>query len=60
MDGLMGLSCVGLILSPARPLIHFRYACSGASGYGRFGIENFTDKRTMILHPKGRKYPLVA
>ncbi|KAJ8517131.1 hypothetical protein ONZ45_g5663 [Pleurotus djamor] len=30
----------------------------GASGYGRFGIDDFTDKRLIITHPSGeRKYP---
>ncbi|KAF8189363.1 Aldehyde/histidinol dehydrogenase [Pholiota molesta] len=29
----------------------------GASGYGRFHIENFTDRRSIIIHPSGRKYP---
>ncbi|KAF9476799.1 aldehyde dehydrogenase [Pholiota conissans] len=29
----------------------------GASGYGRFHIENFTDRRSIIVHPPGRKYP---
>ncbi|KAF9442523.1 ALDH-like protein [Macrolepiota fuliginosa MF-IS2] len=32
---------------------------SGSSGYGRFDIEHFTDKRTTIIHPKGRQYPLL-
>ncbi|KAF8156920.1 Aldehyde/histidinol dehydrogenase [Crassisporium funariophilum] len=32
----------------------------GASGYGRFHIENFTDKRVIVIHPLGRKYPLIA
>ncbi|KAF5354133.1 hypothetical protein D9756_007101 [Leucocoprinus leucothites] len=30
---------------------------SGLSGYGRFDVEHFTDKRTTIFHPKGRQYP---
>ncbi|KAL0958043.1 hypothetical protein HGRIS_000219 [Hohenbuehelia grisea] len=29
----------------------------GASGYGRFDVENFTDKRLIISHPPGRSYP---
>jgi len=29
----------------------------GASGYGRFHIENFTDRRSTVIHPPGRKYP---
>ncbi|KAF8962311.1 Aldehyde/histidinol dehydrogenase [Flammula alnicola] len=29
----------------------------GSSGYGRFHIENFTDKRVIVTHPLGRKYP---
>ncbi|KDR72513.1 hypothetical protein GALMADRAFT_252630 [Galerina marginata CBS 339.88] len=32
----------------------------GASGYGRFHIEDFTDKRVIICHPVGRKLPLVG
>ncbi|KAF8804740.1 aldehyde dehydrogenase [Phlegmacium glaucopus] len=30
----------------------------GASGYGRFHLENFTDKRLIVTHPAGRQYPL--
>lgn len=31
----------------------------GATGYGRFDIEHFTDKRMIVVCPKeGRKYPL--
>ncbi|KAI0265688.1 aldehyde dehydrogenase [Gloeopeniophorella convolvens] len=30
----------------------------GSSGYGRFDVENFTDKRMVTLHPKNGKYPL--
>jgi hypothetical protein len=33
---------------------------SGATGYGRFDIANFTDKRTIIIHPPHREYPLVG
>ncbi|KJA18786.1 hypothetical protein HYPSUDRAFT_144516 [Hypholoma sublateritium FD-334 SS-4] len=29
----------------------------GASGYGRFHVENFTDRRSTVIHPPGRKYP---
>jgi len=32
----------------------------GASGYGRFHIEDFTDKRIIVTHPPGRQYPLVG
>ncbi|EDR01973.1 uncharacterized protein LACBIDRAFT_175070 [Laccaria bicolor S238N-H82] len=31
----------------------------GSSGYGRFHFEDFTDKRVIVMHPPGRKYPLV-
>ncbi|KAF9564492.1 ALDH-like protein [Agrocybe pediades] len=31
----------------------------GASGYARFDIEAFTQKRVTIIHPRGRKLPLV-
>ncbi|CAA7268425.1 unnamed protein product [Cyclocybe aegerita] len=30
----------------------------GASGYGRFHIESYTDKRVIVTHPLGRQYPL--
>ncbi|KAF9459102.1 aldehyde dehydrogenase [Collybia nuda] len=30
----------------------------GASGYGRFDIENFTDHRVVVTHPMGRQYPI--
>lgn len=33
---------------------------SGSSGYGRFDIEAFTDKRLTIVHPPGRQFPLVS
>ncbi|KAF8699475.1 hypothetical protein AX14_000920 [Amanita brunnescens Koide BX004] len=32
----------------------------GSSGYGRFDIEAFTDKRLTIVHPPGRQFPLVS
>ncbi|KAH9477607.1 Vanillin dehydrogenase [Psilocybe cubensis] len=32
----------------------------GASGYGRFSIENFTHKRIVVTHPAGRKLPIVS
>ncbi|TFK75486.1 aldehyde dehydrogenase [Pluteus cervinus] len=32
----------------------------GSSGYGRFDIEHFTDKRVIVTHPLGRTYPLVS
>jgi acyl-CoA reductase-like NAD-dependent aldehyde dehydrogenase len=32
----------------------------GASGYGRFHVENFTDKRVIVTHPLGRNYPLFS
>ncbi|KAF8656531.1 hypothetical protein AX16_002495 [Volvariella volvacea WC 439] len=32
----------------------------GASGYGRFDIESFTDKRVVVTHPLGRQYPLFS
>lgn len=32
----------------------------GETGYGRFDIDNFTDKRLIVVCPKeGRKYPAV-
>ncbi|KAH8093260.1 aldehyde dehydrogenase [Cristinia sonorae] len=33
----------------------------GASGYGHFDIDNFTDVRMIVIHPAGpRQYPLVG
>ncbi|KDQ56594.1 hypothetical protein JAAARDRAFT_689366 [Jaapia argillacea MUCL 33604] len=32
----------------------------GASGYGRFDVDNFTDKRMIVIHPPNRSYPLVG
>ncbi|KZV91705.1 aldehyde dehydrogenase [Exidia glandulosa HHB12029] len=32
----------------------------GATGYGRFDIENFTDKRLIVVCPKDGKYPLTG
>ncbi|KAI0026983.1 aldehyde dehydrogenase [Vararia minispora EC-137] len=29
----------------------------GGSGYGRFDVEHFTDKRVLTLHPPSREYP---
>lgn len=31
----------------------------GASGYGRFDVENFTDKRLVVIHPRNRTYPML-
>jgi acyl-CoA reductase-like NAD-dependent aldehyde dehydrogenase len=31
----------------------------GSSGYGHFGIDDFTDKRVIATHPLGREYPLL-
>lgn len=28
-----------------------RLSCSGSTGYGRFTVEEWTDMRTMVLHP---------
>ena len=34
---------------------------SGSSGYGRFNVEDFTDHRVVVVHPKGPKpYPLLG
>jgi len=33
---------------------------SGSSGYGRFDIDSFTDKRVITLHPPKNSYPLVG
>jgi hypothetical protein len=33
---------------------------SGSSGYGRFDIDNFTDKRVITLHPPKASYPLIG
>jgi acyl-CoA reductase-like NAD-dependent aldehyde dehydrogenase len=32
----------------------------GSSGYGRFNVDNFTDKRVIILHPPKSSYPLLG
>ncbi|KAJ7148632.1 Aldehyde/histidinol dehydrogenase [Mycena crocata] len=31
----------------------------GSSGYGHFGIDDFTDKRVIATHPLGREYPFL-
>jgi len=31
----------------------------GSSGYGRFNVENFTEKRVITLHPPKSNYPLL-
>ncbi|KAJ7056218.1 Aldehyde/histidinol dehydrogenase [Mycena amicta] len=31
----------------------------GSSGYGHFGIEDFTDKRVVAIHPLGREFPFL-
>ncbi|KAJ7154676.1 Aldehyde/histidinol dehydrogenase [Mycena filopes] len=31
----------------------------GASGYGHFGIDDFTDKRVVATHPLGRQFPFL-
>ncbi|KAJ7636930.1 Aldehyde/histidinol dehydrogenase [Roridomyces roridus] len=32
---------------------------SGSSGYGHFGIDDFTDKRIVATHPLGRQFPFL-
>ncbi|KAF7318349.1 Aldedh domain-containing protein [Mycena chlorophos] len=32
---------------------------SGSSGYGHFGIDDFTDKRVVAVHPLGKEYPFL-
>jgi len=32
----------------------------GSSGYGRFNVENFTEKRVITLHPPKGNYPLLG
>ncbi|KAI9454067.1 aldehyde dehydrogenase [Lactarius psammicola] len=32
----------------------------GSSGYGRFNVENFTDRRVITLHPPKSSYPLMG
>lgn len=32
----------------------------GSSGYGRFNVENFTEKRVITLHPPKGSYPLLG
>ena len=35
--------------------------CRGATGYGHFDIENFTDMRMIVVHAAGRTpYPVVG
>ena len=31
----------------------------GSSGYGRFNVENFTDRRVITLHAPKSSYPLL-
>jgi len=54
-----GLTCIN------GPTIHSEprdglLGLGGASGYGRFHIENFTDKRVIVTYPAGLQYPLVG
>ncbi|KAF5380183.1 hypothetical protein D9615_006180 [Tricholomella constricta] len=42
----------------SEPLAGLR-GLGGASGYGRFDVDSFTDVRVVVTHPAGRKYPLV-
>lgn len=37
----------------------FYISCRGNSGYGRFDVENFTQRRIFIVHPEEVKFPLV-
>ncbi|KAG5651810.1 hypothetical protein H0H81_007333 [Sphagnurus paluster] len=43
----------------SEPLVGAR-GLSGASGYGRFDVDSFTDVRVVVTHPPGRIYPLVG
>ncbi|KAI0292402.1 aldehyde dehydrogenase [Russula brevipes] len=47
------------------PTIHVEGAIGlsglgGSSGYGRFNVDNFTDKRVITLHPPKASYPLMG
>ncbi|THH32023.1 hypothetical protein EUX98_g2168 [Antrodiella citrinella] len=47
------------------PSIHNEYlkdlgGLGGATGYGHFDIDNFTDNRIIVVHAPGAKYPLVG
>lgn len=33
---------------------------SGTSGYGKFNVESFTDRRSLILHAEHRSYPFMG
>jgi hypothetical protein len=33
---------------------------SGLSGYGRFDVDSFTNKRVITLHPAKSSYPLIG
>ena len=54
----MTFSALGMSLESSAPHLA-NFIASGSSGYGRFHFENFTDKRVIVMHPLGRKYPLV-
>ncbi|KAJ7042781.1 Aldehyde/histidinol dehydrogenase [Mycena alexandri] len=46
------------------PTVHAEHIVSiaglgGSSGYGHFGIDDFTDKRVVATHPLGRQFPFL-
>jgi hypothetical protein len=34
--------------------------CRGSTGYGRFDLENFTQRRAVVITPPGLELPLVS
>ncbi|KAF5351245.1 hypothetical protein D9756_008444 [Leucocoprinus leucothites] len=52
--GTVNINGITIHLEPTDGLL----GLTGSSGYGRFDVDSFTDKRTTIVHPKGRKYPI--
>ncbi|RDB25346.1 Salicylaldehyde dehydrogenase [Hypsizygus marmoreus] len=36
------------------------FGLGGSSGYGRFDVEHFTDKRSIVFHPPQRQYSLLG
>lgn len=33
------------------------FGLSGASGFGRFSVDEFTDRRSIVVHPAQQAYP---
>jgi len=60
VEGTIGLGGLRWARIYAVPFLSSRKSHSGSSGYGRFDVNSFTDKRVITLHPPKSSYPLIG